>query len=82
MDGVIHYCLDNRRNQAVTKAAVEFAGKMAKYLPEISKRARDRLIADAQMEQQLQRRIDGPANRLGKVLFSSSWNRWSRLLRA
>jgi len=82
MDGVIHYCLDNRRDEEVVKASLEFAEKMNKYFPEISKEARDRLVADAQTEQQLQRRIDGPANKLGKVLFGNCWNRWSRLLRA
>jgi hypothetical protein len=82
MDGAIHHCLDNRHNQAVVEAAVEFAGKMNKYLPEISKQARDRLVADAQMEQQLQRRLDGPANKLGQAIFGKDWSRWSRLLRA
>ncbi len=82
MDGVIYHCLNCKRDNDVVEAAVKFAEKMSKYFPEISKKARDRLIADAQMEQQLQRRIDGPANRLGKVLFGNCWNRWSRLLRA
>ena len=73
MDGVIHYCLDNRRDEEVVKASLEFAEKMSKYFPEISKKAKARLIADAQMEQQLQRRIDGPAYRLGKAIFDGYW---------
>ncbi len=73
MDGVIHYCLDHKRDKDVVEAALEFAGKMAKYFPEISKKAKARLIADAQMEQQLQRRINGPAYRLGKAIFDSHW---------
>ena len=48
---------------------------MRKYFPEISKKAKNRLISDAQMEQQLQRRIDGPAYRLGKAIFNSNWCR-------
>lgn len=79
MDGVIHYCLDHKCDQAIVEAALEFAGKMAKYFPEISKEAKDRLIADAQIEQQLQRRTDGPAYRLGEMIFNSNWK---RLLRA
>jgi len=79
MDGVIHYCLDNRRDEEVVKASLEFAGKMEKYFPEISKKAKARLIADAQMELQLQRRTDGPAYHLGEAIFG---NRWQRLLRA
>lgn len=79
MDGAIHYCLENRRNNDVVEAALEFAEKMGKYLPEISKKAKNRLIADAQMERQLQRRVDGPAYRLGKAIFNSNWD---RLLRA
>jgi len=75
MDGVIHHCLNHKHDQAVVEAVLEFARKMAKYFPEISKKAKNRLISDAQMEQQLQRRIDGPAYRLGKAIFNSNWCR-------
>jgi len=80
MDGVIDHCLNHRCDQAVVNAAVEFSEKMGKYFPEISKKAKNRLIADAQMEQQLQRRTDGPAYRLGKAIYNSS--HWPRFLRA
>jgi hypothetical protein len=79
MDGVIDYCLRNRNDSAVADAAVAFAGKMEKYLPDISKQARDRLIAEAQRERQFQKRTDGLAYRLGKTIFN---NNWDRLLRA
>lgn len=80
MDGVIYYYLDARRNNVLVEAAleiedaaIEFAIKMAKHFPEISKQARKRLIDEALREQQFQRRIDGPAYRLGRALFNSHW---------
>lgn len=80
MDGVIDYCLGARRNNdlietalEIEEAAIEFSGKMAKHFPEISKRTRKRLIDEALREQQFQRRVDGPAYRLGKALFNSHW---------
>lgn len=79
MDGVIDHYLNCKHDNDVIEAALEFAGKMSKYFPEISKNARKRLIAAAQIEQQLEKRIDGPAYRLGRAIFNSNWE---RLLRA
>ncbi len=78
MDGVIHHCLNCKNDGDVVEAAVEFAGKMERYFPEISPKAKKRLITDAQIELQRQRRTDGPAYRLGKAIYNSHWSRFLR----
>lgn len=46
MDAVIDHLLSHKDDKEVVEAAIEFAGKMANYFPEISEEARKRLVKE------------------------------------